>query len=364
MKLTTNEAFKLIEATWTGQLKAGRRLTRFGLRGPPGIGKTFGADALSHRLFSRGGIFFEVGHGAEEDIGGIPVRDATTGAVLRLPLGPLREASLAPAALVFDEVSRANQSKQGGLLTLANEGRAGDFKLHPQCGMIFAWNEAGAEGSDGAHELIPTLQNRLCIIDVIASFDEASSVLMDMWPKGSSIAQLAADYCFTAARLRELIQCDPPNGATRWPSPRACAHGFESLDAAMSSGVTDPKTLTALFGGHVTDEVAVSYFAIRKIRDQLPTAEDVAKDPKKAKLPTSLDAAIACMGVIGAASKINPEAVWVYTDRLDSHKFGEVRSALSQMIIRLPHTTPDAHKAWANLFSQSGGARGKLAQVV
>jgi hypothetical protein len=364
MKLTINEAFAMIAATWRGQLKAGRRLTRFGMRGPPGIGKTFGADALSRALFARGGIFFEVGHAAEEDIGGIPVRDPATGAVLRLPIGPLREASLAPCVLVFDEVSRANQSKQGTLLTIANEGRAGDFALHPQCGMIFAWNEAGAEGSDGAHEMIPTLQNRLNIIDVHANFDEASAVLLNLYPADSSVARIAADYVFTAARLRELIQCEPPPGATRWPSPRACAQGFESLAGAMDEGITDPKTLAALLAGHVTDEVAVSYFAIRKIRDQLPSAEEVAKDPKNAKLPTTLDAAIAVMGVIGAASKINGESVWIYMDRLDSNKFAEIRSALAQMSIRIPHTTPDAHKAWAKLFSQSGGARGKLSQVV
>lgn len=367
MRLTINEAFSLIGATWAAQLKANSKLTRFGLRGPPGIGKTKNAGAISVAMYSTPAVFFEAGHGAEEEIAGIPVRDSASGAVLRLPLGPLRLACEAPRALVFDEVSRANQSKQGALLTLANEGRAGDFVLHPKSPMIFAWNEAGAEGSDGAHEIIPALLNRLCVIDVYSTFEESSDVIMNrMFDPASSAAALAADYVFTAQRMRELIQPDPPPGSTIWASPRAVTEGLGSLDAAMQGGVTDTKLLTAVLAGHIGDEVAASYFAMRSIRDQLPTDEEIAKDPKGARLPVDLKAGVAVMGLVGAASKRSPDAAWVYTNRMDASRLGEIRGALSASLVLagVAHTTPDAQRAWASLLSQSGGARSKLSQTV
>lgn len=300
-------------------------------RGPPGIGKT----ATFARIARTLGLTLaplEFAHCAEEEGAGIPVRDEKTGQVVRLPLGPLLLAQQQPCLLFFDEVSRANEVKQGSLLTLVNERRAGDFRLHPQTVVALAAN--GTE-SNGAFKLIDALANRVAIIDAMPNNEEVCNYLRTLGdPQGDAydvaLHDAALDWAATSERTPNMIQIEPPPGqienGEQYPSPRQC----ENVCATMAQLTIDKmpvRLLHAQVAGLVSGPVAMAYFAVRALRDHLPTVAEICRDPKTALLPATIEAAAAAMALVEQAAARNPEAGWVYAERFQQE---DIRVALGK----------------------------------
>jgi len=338
------------------------------LLGPPGIGKTAmmqtccvaARDAQGNIMpgqVDRGIEPLEIATCADEDVAGIPVRDAATGAVLRLPIGPLRIASERPTIFFGDELSRASTQKQGVLLTVANEGRAGDFKLHKDTRVAFA---ANGLDSNGAHQIIDTMINRCAVVEVRADSVEVRGLMVSLLgAPGSSLNMLAVDYAATAERAGNLIQCEPPAGAAEtgapWASPRAIFKALCNFDVGLRNGRTGDE-LFAKLAASIGKEVAGAWLAIRKVRDRVPTADEIERQPLLAKVPDvgDVDAHVGLLGVVamvGAGKPGAADSAWLYTSRIQSSDF---RAATTRQILKYAPVTKDGLAARSKLLGAVG----------
>lgn len=363
VSLTLGQATAFIRAAWESDPRTPPLVL-----GPPGIGKTEAVKDLCVGVRGQNGQLLpgqvdrvlcplEIGHCADEDVAGIPVRDATTGAVLRLPIGPLRVASERPAVFFGDEVSRAGPQKQGTLLTVANEGRAGDFVLHADTRCVFAAN--GIE-SAGSHQIIDTLINRCPTIEVRGDPEEVREYMRNrVGAPGSPLNMLAIDYAATSTRAGHLIQCEPPAGAAEsgapWASPRAIVKALKLFCAGLEAGLTGD-VLFATLASLVGKEVAGAWLAIRKVRDRVPSADEIEKNPLQAKVPDAadVDAHVGLLGVVamvGAGKPTAADSAWLYTSRIQSNDF---RAATTRQILKYAPTTKDGLAARAKLMGAVG----------
>lgn len=348
--------------------------------GPPGIGKTEAAhdlalaiaQILGPRMLSTGLAdprkspdapfptfdlcSLEVAHCAEEDIGGIPVRDTASGEVKRLPMGPLHRASTHASVLHLDEVSRASTTKQGTLLTVTNEGRAGDFSLNPWSRVLLAAN--GAE-STGSHTIIEALLNRCLVIQIVPKVDEALAYLINrVGDPSSTLRELAIDYALTAQKAPGLIETEPPPNASesglQWASPRAIVKALKVFDQSLQNKRTG-EVLFAGLAGYIGKEAAGRYISIRKIREHLPSVEEIVANPKAAKVPEkdNVEAGIGVMGLVGVAASRNPDAAWIYNSRMLGP---ESKRALSKMLCMFPPKTPEGRATKLMLLGEVGVA--------
>lgn len=75
--------------------------------------------------------------------------------------------------------------------------------------------------------------------------------------------------------------------------------------------------LQQMVGGNIGDGATAQLFAFLKVGDQLPTIDEIEKDPKKAKCPTDLSAAYAAVQLcIHHASPDKVDVLWEYCERL------------------------------------------------
>ena len=349
--------------------------------GDPGIGKTFRAAQLVNELAGllaprlealypgRGYMDpttglptawefapLEIAHGADEDVGGIPVRDAKTGAVLRLPIGPIRRCSERPGVLFFDEISRAGAQKQGCCLTLTNEGRAGDFALNLGTRVMLAAN--GTDQS-GTHSIIDTLLNRCLVIEVEADADEFREYLRaNVGTPGSSLRELAIDFAATSEKAPGLIQLKMPPGATEsgllWASPRAIEKALKVFDVSLAAG-RQGHMLFASLAGLIGNEAAGVYMSVRKVRERLPSPTEIEQNPKGALVPGESDAEanIGTLGLVNIVATRNPDSAWLYAGRLANKECG---TALAKGLLRYVPKTDEARKVKFKLMAQFGVA--------
>lgn len=329
--------------------------TPINLIGHPGIGKTeiVGSIARDMGVPLYTLILSQID---PSDIGGIPV--PVDGAIVRMPIGPIRDAGRAPGILFLDEASQASPAIQGGALTLINERRAGDFTLHPDTRIVLGMNPADSAAS--GNELAPPFQNRIIHVDVRPELAEVQTYLFGLGTEGSPLRALASDYAATLESSPQLLQVDPPQGVAssgqRWASPRMIVRGL-TMCAHL-----DPES--QLFGialsGAIGEEPAGAYLAIRKVRDRLPKASDILADPKNSLVPGELDvdACVASLGVLAQVAMKDPSAGWVWADRMQNP---EIQIAAGKTLSRFPLGTgkqakylADATRARARILGRSG----------
>lgn len=72
-----------------------------------------------------------------------------------------------------------------------------------------------------------------------------------------------------------------------------------------------------IVAGDIGEGACAQLFGFLKVGDQLPTIDQIEKDPMKAKCPTDLSAAYAAMQlVIHHAAPLNVDKLWTYCERL------------------------------------------------
>ena len=330
------------------------------LIGFPGIGKTDIAAEAANLYGQEIGLevpFFARSMATMSSEDFVVLDRDPSGAILQKPVNAYRVGCERPAVVLNDEINRCQHSVQNAQLGIFQGGVLGDYKLHAGTRLIAAMNDADEEGGDGARELIPALGDRLFFLYVRADWPGFFDYLTNrVGAPGSALRELAIDYGFTADRSRKLVSFEPAPGETKRPSPRAIVHGLRGFASALERKL--PANLSkAILAGAIGEDAAGAYLAIRKIREQLPTAEEIESNPTGARLPQNVDIAVAVMGVVGVVGAKNPNAAWTYLGRMDGIPSGaEIKIATGKALIRTSRapTAPDAVKIRDRMLGQIG----------
>lgn len=280
---------------------------------PPGSGKTETAAALAAEM-GLTFVPFELGLSVPEEVGGVPVRDAQTGAVVRFPLGPIRIACERPSLLLIDEVTRADATRQGAAMTGVNERRWGDYHLHAQTVVMLAGNEPD---SGGVFSLLDALLNRCCVVRLRTTRAETQSYLRAYGPDGSEARKLATLWADYADGRPEMIAEEPPRGFSEsgalWPSGRAICHAIDRMAARSGRGQpTDDAVSLTHVSGTVGREIGVLWHRLNELAGKLPTVAEIDADPDNARVPPDVESAIAALGFL---NQLKPGAFWRYVIR-------------------------------------------------
>lgn len=374
--LNISEATQLVTAVWRARRAHSAKVAPLAI-GDPGTGKTELGKILA-RATQRPFVPQEMQGSADEDINGIPARvadptnPAAPGQVWRFPIGPLRMASQQPSVLMLDEIDRSGAQKQGVILALLRERRAGDTFLNPETDVFLAANGAS---SGGTHSLISAFLNRCLPFNFVQDPQEVIDYLGGGWRKAEqpdpisldvpgwdaqrlnvALAELMLDYAATAGRAPLLVTTEAPPGAEEngapWASGRAIVEGLKVLNIGLATGLKGD-VLTACLAGCVGKEAAGSYFQIRAIRNKLPAIEDIEKNPKGALVPNEgdVDANVGLLGLVAVAASRNANNAWVYAGRLKNR---ECAQALCKGLMKNPPTGGEAMQVKLKLMGLGG----------
>lgn len=335
------------------------------LLGQPGIGKT---EMVAQVARDLGKLFIPVEAGLvpDEEIGGLFWRNPATGKIERVPITVIRMACEQACVLFLDEITRCTLQRQGCLMTITNERRVGDFVLHPETIVVLAGN--GGD-SAGTHGVVDALLNRCNVVEVVAKREEVCAYLRQIGQPEQRDAQgkvtvsgtlrdLGIDYAATADRRPDLIAESMPKGASDsgilWPSPRAVVKGLRRLAGRIDAQKDITSTVGfAALAGNMGNEAAAAYLAVRKLRDKLPTVEEICKDPEQAKIPPDTESGIAALGLIANAAERNSNSAWLYSARL---KDPETQAAIARSMLSKVPTDPKALAAFSKLTGNAARA--------
>ncbi len=339
--------------------------------GQPGIGKTEMVAQVARDL-NKLFVPVEAGLVPDEEIGGLFWRNPQTGKIERVPITVIRQACEQACVLFLDEITRCTLQRQGCLMTITNERRVGDFVLHPETIVVLAGN--GGD-SAGTHGVVDALLNRCNVVEVVAKRSEVAAYLRTLGQPGSPevkdakgnvtapavssvLRELGIDYAATAERRPDLIAESMPKGAADsgilWPSPRAIVKGLKRLAGRIDAGrdITTSVGFAAL-AGNMGNEAAAAYLAVRKLRDKLPTVEEIIKNPEHAKIPPDTESGIAALGLIANAAEKSSNSAWLYSARLGDP---ETQAAITRSMLSKVPTDPKALAAFTTLTGRAARA--------
>lgn len=337
----------LLERIVTNGARTARPTCIIGL---PGLGKTAIVRGLAQKL----GLEFcdlDLGNGAREDMM-LPVTvDAPGGkVVVRIPLDALKRACEVPALLFVDEITRSDRNKQAVAMALCHERRIGSFLLHPNTVVVFAGNDSS---SGGTYALNDALVNRCCVVGWQPSRDDMRGHLATLGADGSTLRKLATKYSAVADMRTELLQPTPPEDSVGlYATPRAVDHALSRLASHLDNGGALDDGCAVEFAGVVGMGAAAAWFAVLANDTKLPTVEDVCKTPDTARLPPDLESAIAGLGVLALALKVDPNATWTYLGHYAA-KWPEAAGAACKACMSRPPTNPAALKVFQRLAGKA-----------
>ena len=297
--------------------------------GHPGIGKSSFVDQAATVLIEEGlftGVDTLIGSTLDPtDVGGFPVVDPKSGAFSRAPIDIIKRAAAEPRLLVLDEYTCAPQGVQATLLRLVladGRGRryAGDTLLHERTRVVVLANPP--DQAPGGTEIALPTTGRLAISWVEPSYKEIREYFEEILGEGESkkpspLAVLARDFAATLAADPTLLQIEPPSNAfegASWASPRDVEHGLRVM-AALGPDANHKAQIAAL-ASCAGEFFARRFISLRKLREHLPTVEQIVKDPAGVDVPAELDHQIGAMSLIAEASRRDIWAAWVYVERL------------------------------------------------
>lgn len=312
------------------------------LLGDPGVGKS----AIVAKLAAEIEMPLHVLIGATldpTDVGGLPV--LVDRVCQRIPMLPIREAAEKPCVLFLDEISAAPLPVQAAFLRLILERAAGDVVLHPETRVVAAANPP--EQAPGGFDLSAPLMGRLCVLHFRPDEDEVYNFFAQLGDEGSDLRDEARTFAAVAGVTPDLLQIDIPKdcivGGKPWGAPRAWERVVRTRAAARALGGVSKEADQAIMAGSVGRSAAVAYRAVLDMISELPSVEEIAADPDKAKMPEDAHKQVAAVGLIGRVAERNLWAAYIYTSRMRP----EYGMAANKILMTMQHKAPAITDKWA-----------------
>lgn len=299
------------------------------------------------------------------DIAGLPVKhidEKGNLVVQRIPFKKIRDAADSAVILFLDEITSTERSVEGPAMRLALERFAGDdLELHEGTRIVLAGNFP--DETPRGRFLTPAMTNRLIVLNMRPSLDNcvdyfsygAQKAAERPTEKAQAIASVSddelknririeqADFAATLGVKTDLICMTPPETSkatgSPWGSPRAWEIGLDAYAALGRSpalGKDDDIVGYSILAGTVGPERAAGYLEIRKLRKDLPSIEEIVKDPFKTLVPAERDHEIAILGLLPRIWELDAGAAVIYSTRLSP----EIQGAASSVLFRIMGPQP------------------------
>lgn len=296
--------------------------------GPPGVGKT---DAIKHDIIAILSEAYGEQFGYADcllptidapDIRGflVPTKDAdgrATSFFTRSAILPSRAYLEAhPRGIYFlDERNAADLLTQKSIAPVILDRRFGEEYLPPLWWVVSASNRM--EDRAGVIRPPTHLVNRERTIQIIPDVTSWA-----VWAERNNIHPMMIAF---AKQMPGVVFSESvPKGDGAFCTPRSFTSAAALIaDAAGTDDKGNPNMtipvnslLMQMVGGDIGDGATAQLFGFLKVGDQLPTIEEVLKDPQKAKCPKDLSAAYAALQLlIHHAAPTNIEILWEYAER-------------------------------------------------
>jgi hypothetical protein len=252
------------------------------------------------------------------DLAGIPVPDVADKLLLRFLIEEIEIAVREPVILIIDEFTTVPPSVQGPLLRLILERVAGNKRLHDNSRIVCLANPP--EQAPGAFDLSAATMNRLVHVELVPAAKETAKWFTEnVGELGSALREEACLWAACVAVNDGILQFNPPAGAIAgretWGSPRAW---HAALDVSVTlRELNSPKTvINASIEGSVGNHAAGLFKGTRKVKDELPSVEEVVADPRAAKLPANKAYQVAVIAILARVGTVDSFAAWIYASRL------------------------------------------------
>lgn len=298
------------------------------LIGDPGVGKSALARDVSTSLGTNLGTL--IGSTLDPtDVGGLPVVRVDGKGIDRIPLTLIQRLCRSPGILFLDEIACAPPAVQAAMLRLILERVAGDEELHPDTRVIAATNPP--EQSPGGSDLSAPLIGRVMLLHLRPTHDEVINYFEDvLGGTPGRLANEALDFAATARCAGELLEIDIPESAVSgnvpWGAPRAWERVVR-LKAVLEDK-TPKGVVRAAVAGNVGLPLATTYSAILDLRGNLPSIDEICRDPEGARMPEDKKHQIGAVGLIARVAERDMWAGYIYANRLGA----ELRAACGKML--------------------------------
>ena len=272
----------------------------FLLRGARGTGKTSLVKAIAKKV----GYKLCLIQGAQTDVGDLKMPIMKDGAFV---FGPNESFGLhtgKPVVFFCDEFTKMGQAAQNAIHEVIEpDGAFCGIPLHPDSIRIIAGNldeeGLGDRIRDHTHdrviELVLTGANHEEMIEyaVESGWHETVIAFMYEFPQ-----------CLLTILDGDAWKESPYKGVTR--------RGLEGVSDIMHSsyGKLNSELLSSTIAGRVGSPFAKSFQAFIDYKDQIPSHEEIIKDPMGAKLPKTQGAA--CVFIFGALTKVDKNTLEKY----------------------------------------------------
>lgn len=271
--------------------------------GPPGVGKSEivaqvaqarGIELRDERLSQKDPV----------DLRGLPSKGTDGKREVTVWLQPGFLPTRGKGILFLDELVSAPPSVQAAAYQLVLDRALGDYKLPPGWHIIAAGNRAGDRSV--VHTMPSALANRFLHLDLEINNDD--------WLHWAETHGMCPEVLgFIRFRPSALYSFDPKVNPRAYPTPRS----WSFVNQIVEGHTLPQDDLFELLKGTIGEGAGGEFMAFLNVVRDLPTFEQIVKDPLKIPVPTGLDVLYAITAMMAPRTdKTNAEAVMKFVMRI------------------------------------------------
>ena len=278
------------------------------LLGSPGVGKSDVIKQVAEQLNLKV-IDFRLSTADPTDLSGIPFIKDGRSAYMPNEAFPLATDKI-PAGyngwlLFLDEITNAPMAVQAAAYQLVLDRQVGQHPIHDAVRIVSAGNMID-DGAAVTGEMSTALKSRLSHINV-----EVSVEAWMEWALAKNIHHSITS--FIKFKPTMLYQFTPNSADDTFPCPRT----WGMVNSIINTVGMNDKSLLALVSATISDGAAHEYVNFCKNFVNLPTYEDIIKDPLKVDVPKEMSTLYALSGSIGAQVKADSiKEVMTFIERM------------------------------------------------
>lgn len=252
--------------------------------GGPGIGKsqlvaqvasTYGMELIDFRAVYRDPV----------DVRGYPSIDKVNKTVEWFLSKEFPTNENTRAIFFLDELTQAPQLVQAALLQLLLDRRIADYRVPPGVVFVAASNRM-TDRAGGFRIISPVLDRFLTHLDM-----EPDPKSWDIWAEKFGVSHYIRSF-MKFKRGSMLYTFDPSRNETSFATPRS----WEKFDKVVKN--IDRRKWFPILAGAMGKGIATEFDAFMDCYGQLPTMDEIVRNPMKARLPSHLSAKFAISGAM------------------------------------------------------------------